>query len=108
MKELNITYLLHEIPGNGKMITSESLEWPIFLQQGPQRRQGLSPSLTSPTIDQTAGTFPQARHISKMVGIICSVNGYPVVGSSGCMSLGDMVSYNIDALGEALPDLIDN
>lgn len=79
----------HVITNSGKRETTTSLssEGPIFLQQGPQSRQGLSPNLLSPTTDQTAGALAQALHMSQMGGVICKVKGYPVGGSIGCMSL---------------------
>jgi hypothetical protein len=48
---------------------------PIFDQQCAHRNEGLSPSLISFTIDQTAGDFAHARQISNNSGTRYSIIG---------------------------------
>lgn len=96
---------------------SSSLGGPMFRQQGAQSRQGLSPSRTSPTTVNTAGTFAHALQTSPRAGVTCTVRGYPNRGSWGCANLrgAQPRSYDHDhdlnmmaASGINAPDLIDD
>jgi hypothetical protein len=64
--------------GRGAMTTwpeSTLRGMPIRRQHGEQSTQGLSPSLMSPLMAQTAGTLEHARHMSIMTGWTASVRG---------------------------------